>query len=663
MSVINRIKKQVSILQEVDKTTKYTGSGPKKKACCPFHDDRDPSMVINTTSGHFRCFGCGARGSVIDWVMERDGLNLYDAVDQITEEWGINREHDPQWEARREVIRKNKAKAEGARQNLETLTGPRAYLAKRGISEESVQHFGLGATPNGDGVVIPFADAQGSIVGFAVRKVDPNAKPKYLNSSAKEGFDKGANLYNLANARRALKDRLYVVEGYFDVWSAHQAGYPATVAICTSKLTEEQALLIGATCYEGEPIVLVPDTDKTGQDRCADNIAVLASKAPRSPVYVVNLPGKDLGDLTGNQEAVQVILERPMTATEWLVRKALRDEPDLDSQMRAVERIALGVTNPIERDGLAELLAEAWKKDLAIVRDFLGTARERGRIDPGKLLTVGSSILDYLTKSEGHHLGFSRLDVLTRGVSAGEVVGVMARSGVGKTTIALNIANNLIKRYRETPGVFFSMEQQAGPVELRLAQIHYGQERESVTDRLIFDGAGDLTGAFRNLLICQEGGLTVADMDEYISVASSRRFDAPVGWIVIDYLGYIAAPRGMTKTYEVVTYNAKAVKQLAKKHNLMVVLLIQTGRGEKGDGSEPVSFADARDSGAIEESVDFMLGAWRPSLADPANIPQHDTMMVRLLKNRNGPPGEASLNFDTHTLRITEGVIRNGPGY
>lgn len=664
MSIIARIKAQVSLLTEAAKTVKYrTGYGGKHSAKCPFHDDSSPSLVLNSVKGTFRCYGCGAGGSVVDWVMERDGLGLFEAIDQLAEEYGINRDRDPLWEARRQVVLGNKAKAEKAREALTETTEPLAYLARRGVTPETVAHFELGATKQGDGVVIPFPDGFGSVVGFAIRWTD-NRKPKYWNSSADDGFDKGGNLYNLHRARRAMKDRIFVVEGYFDVWSAHQAGFPATVGICTSKMTDAQAALLGQACDDGESVVLVPDADRTGRDRCADNILLLAAKAPKSRVYVVEMDGgKDLGDLSGNPEAVRALLSNPMGATEWLVRKALKDEPDLDGQMRTIERIAQGIANPIERDNLAELLASEWRKDVSVVREFLGTARERGRIDSAKLLSVGSSILDFVQQGDGLRIGFPSIDDMTRGIRPGEVFGLMARSGVGKTTVALNIAENLVRAYPDVPGIIFSMEQQAGPVEMRLAQIRYDMTRDAVTDHLLFGGVEDFQAAYKNLLICQEGGLSVADLEEYISIASARRFGARVGWIAIDYLGYVSAPPGIRDAYGASSYNAKAIKQLAKRHELAVIELIQTGRSGDGSGSEPVTMASARDSGVIEESVDFMGGIYRPALNNPSSIGTYDRMMFRLLKNRNGPLGESELTFKTSSMRVYEGVISNARSF
>lgn len=653
-SLTHRIKAQVSLRTEVSKTVQYrNGHGGKATCKCPFHDDTSPSMSLNFEKSYFRCWACGARGSVIDWVMLREGFGLYEAVDYLAEQYGVVKDSDPLWEARRAVVLRNRQKAKDAHEALATKQGPLEYLRSRHILEDTIQTYQLGA---GDGcVVIPFHDAWGEMAGFAFRYTDPNRKPKYINSSASEGFDKGSNLYGLSAARRILKDRLYVVEGYFDVYSAHQAGFPA-VGICTSKMTTEQAELIGSTLIDGESVVLVPDQDKVGRDRCADNINLLLARAPKVPVYVVDVPEKDLGDYLGQPEEVKALLGKAMNANEWLVRKALKDEPDRDAQMRAIEVLAKGISNPIERDSLAQLLSVVWSKDLSVVRDFLGTAKDRGRIDPSNLLSVGFSVLEFVNRGDGYHPGFPSIDRITRGVSGGEVMGIMARSGVGKTTVSLNIARNLIHKYPDAPGIFFSMEQQVGPVELRLAQIEFDKSRDGVIDYLTFGGEQELKDRFSNLLVVQEGGLSVDDIDEYIGLASGRRFAASVGWVVIDYLGYIRPPRGAADGYQAVSQNARAIKQLAKKHNCAIFLLVQTSRGNGGTGAEPVTMDAARDSGAIEESVDFMLGFWRPSLATPGSILRYDTMMCRLLKNRNGSPAEVSMTFDTNSLRVYEGV-------
>lgn len=254
-------------------------------------------------------------------------------------------------------------------------------------------------------------------------------------------------------------------------------------------------------------------------------------------------------------------------------------------------------------------------------------------------------------------LGFGSLDAEMRGISPGQVCGIAARTSVGKTWALNTIEYNctarddmsIVSLSLEMPGLEWAERALAVHQDVAPEQVE-GWARSSELDRY--------TDVFlkrtRNVLLCEDPcqigqlGALVARGREMTGV--------PVRLVMIDYLGLLGAPG--RDTYERASAVARGLKQFAKASRVSVVVAMQLSRAA-GDGSIPVTLDMLRDSGALEEAVDFLIGCWRPGRAtdqpEEAQLALQDTMRVRLLKNRKGHDGrEVDLTFRPESRRLVE---------
>lgn len=291
---MDEIRARVNVSEIIGKSIKVTRAGREFKACCPFHNEKTPSFTINDQKGFYHCFGCGAHGDVIGFVMQYNNFSFMEAVEQLAAQAGLEvPQATPQ---EREKSERQKTYYEildiCSKWFEEQLFAPEnnfvlEYLKKRGLSDEIIRAFRLGFAPedrdlfvtamqskkipmnvlselgmtrpykNKDGaysffrgrVMFPVADRRGRVVAFGGRilpqydKPDGNfTPPKYLNSSDHPLFQKGQLLYNYTKARQAGANEkpIIVTEGYMDVIALAQAGIEGAVAPLGTAMTEEQ---------------------------------------------------------------------------------------------------------------------------------------------------------------------------------------------------------------------------------------------------------------------------------------------------------------------------------------------------------------------------------------------------------------------------------------
>lgn len=250
-------------------------------------------------------------------------------------------------------------------------------------------------------------------------------------------------------------------------------------------------------------------------------------------------------------------------------------------------------------------------------------------------------------------LGYPRLDKLLRGIRPGQVCGIMARAGVGKTLIACNVIHNIYRREDSHPVLFFSLEMPAAEIAARLFAIDNQTSPESV-EQYFSEAMSDPVvkrwlGLYGQFLIDDETSPPLAKIEQRYAEAE-RILGRSIPLIVIDYLGLISSPGN--SPYERVSNIARGLKNTAKRLNCAVLVLIQTSRAG-GNGGEPVTLEQGRDSGAIEEACDFLLGVWRPELSAKDRGNSGD-MELAILKNRHGRTDDIEMFFDKETLRIRE---------
>jgi DNA primase len=284
---LEELRSRLSITEVVARKVKLTRKGREHWGCCPFHNEKTPSFSVSDEKGFYHCFGCGAHGDVIGFVMRAGGLPFPEAVERLAGEAGMEvpkATPEERERAKREASLYDVM--EGACRHYERcLQGKEgrealAYLKGRGLSDETIARFRLGFSPDDYNelktallsesvskemlieaglliqpedrgrdpyarfrgrVMFPITDKRGRVVAFGGRIMGAG-EPKYLNSPETPLFHKGRQLYALAQAREGARasGRLIAVEGYMDVIALHQAGLDQAVAPLGTALTEAQ---------------------------------------------------------------------------------------------------------------------------------------------------------------------------------------------------------------------------------------------------------------------------------------------------------------------------------------------------------------------------------------------------------------------------------------
>ena len=299
---------------------------------CPFHGEKTPSFNIYTENGSFYCFGCGAGGDVITFIMKIENLDYIEAVKFLAQRAGMSLPEDSVDDSmsklRNRVFEANREAARFFYSKLYSKEGTDAlkYLHNRALSDNTIKRFGLGYSPdsryaltnhlkskgftdneliaanlvfksrNGNYVVdrfvnrvmFPIIDVRGNVIAFGGR-IMSDQKPKYLNTSDTIVFNKSHNLFSLNNAKNSGTRRLILCEGYMDVIAVNQAGFTDAVATLGTALTAEQAMLMKRYCDE---VVICYDADEAGQKATSRAISILRNTGLN--VRVLTIPdGKD----------------------------------------------------------------------------------------------------------------------------------------------------------------------------------------------------------------------------------------------------------------------------------------------------------------------------------------------------------------------------------
>ena len=374
---------------------------------CPFHGEKTPSFNIYTEDGHFYCFGCGAGGDVISFVMKIENLDYIEAVRFLAQRAGLSMPEDDYDDSMSRLrSRIYEANREAARFFYSKLNSPEGaaameYLKGRELADSTIRHFGLGFAPDsrfalgdhlrskgftkaeltaanlvfdarsGNGtvdrfynrVMFPIIDVRGNVIAFGGR-VMSDQKPKYLNTSDTLVFNKSNNLFSLNNAKNSKSRSLILCEGYMDVIALNQAGFTQAVATLGTALTSEQAALMKRYCDE---VIICYDADEAGQKATARAIDIL--RRAGLTVRVLTVPdGKDPDEFLRRfgdkgHEAFNNLLSGSGNDLDYRLSK-LRSGFDMSSSQGKLSYLNEGVKllaaldNPLERDIYASRLAD-----------------------------------------------------------------------------------------------------------------------------------------------------------------------------------------------------------------------------------------------------------------------------------------------------------------
>jgi DNA primase len=371
-SFIDELIARADIVEVIGLRVPLKKAGREYKACCPFHGEKTASFWVSPEKQFYHCFGCGAHGTVLRFLMEHDRMAFPEAVEDLAQRLGLEvpREGgDAASNIRRPEESLYELMARVASFYSETLARDeraRQYLARRGLEREVIERFGIGFAPNSwnevlrrfganeadrkqladlgliierergqirdgerhydrfrDRIMFPIRDARGRVIAFGGRIIE-QGEPKYLNSPETALFHKGRELYALYETRRARSNlkRLLIVEGYMDAVRLHQSGITYAVATLGTATTPEHFKRIFRLVNE---VVFAFDGDRAGRAAAwrALQHALPEAREGREIRFLFLPDGHDPDSLVGEEgpEAFEKRLETTLPLSEYLVRE------------------------------------------------------------------------------------------------------------------------------------------------------------------------------------------------------------------------------------------------------------------------------------------------------------------------------------------------------
>jgi DNA primase len=310
---VSEIKNTADIVEVISEVVVLKKTGKNYIGLCPFHSEKTPSFTVSPEKQIFYCFGCAAGGNVFSFLMKHDGMSFPDAAKILAGRYGIDipttamsPEQKRRMSQRESLFATNRLAMEFFRKQLfDDISGRRAmaYLNKRGINKEIFDNFYLGYAPEGwdnllrfftkknisldlvekvglivsrkeksgfydrfrDRLIFPIFDLNMQVIGFGGRVMD-DSLPKYLNSPETPVYNKSRSLYGLHLAKMKCREneRVFIVEGYFDLLALHQHGLQDSVATLGTSLTPEHVQLLKGFVGKDGRVILVFDSDDAG---------------------------------------------------------------------------------------------------------------------------------------------------------------------------------------------------------------------------------------------------------------------------------------------------------------------------------------------------------------------------------------------------------------
>lgn len=386
---INDLIERADIVDVIGRSVPLRRAGQEFSACCPFHDEKTPSFFVSPRKQFYHCFGCGATGSVVGFLMAYQNLEFREAIESLAEQLGIevpqsaapNAEPAQSREPLREALEEAQAHFLNALRKHPAAVEATEYLKGRGLTGQIARDFGIGFAPPGwdglttalkdrvpesvlidaglakrrdDGrlfdmfrhrVTFPIHDARGRLIGFGGRAIGDDT-PKYLNSPETRLFSKGRELYNLDRARREASraGQVLVVEGYMDVIALAQFGVDYAVATLGTAATREHCEKLFRVSHD---VVFCFDGDNAGR-RAARRAAETCLPLLRDgrSVGVRFLPnGEDPDSLVRKSGPDSFHNREGVTPLAEYLLESLCEETELDSMSGRARLVSLA--NPL----------------------------------------------------------------------------------------------------------------------------------------------------------------------------------------------------------------------------------------------------------------------------------------------------------------------------
>ena len=427
-SFLQELKLRSDITEIASSYVNLKRHGRNMVGLCPFHGEKTPSFNIYTESGSFYCFGCGAGGDVITFIMKIENLDYVEAVKFLAQRAGMEMPENTYDDSLSKLrMRIYEANREAARFFHATLLSQRGqsglnYIRGRALSDRTIRHFGLGFADddwnslcnhlknkgfseyeiysanlafkrkNGNGiydrfvnrVMFPIIDLRGNVIAFGGR-IMTDEKPKYLNTSDTPVFKKSENLFSLNNAKSSGTRTLILCEGYMDVIALNQAGFTNAVATLGTALTNEQAVLMKRYADE---VIICYDADGAGQKATARAIDILRNAG--LPIKILTVPsGKDPDEFIRSKgdngpAAFKLLIEKCGNDIEYRLMK-LKENYNLNTTdgkvafLNEAVKIVATIESPIERDVFASKLCAELEIDKNAFLEQISKVKRRDR--------------------------------------------------------------------------------------------------------------------------------------------------------------------------------------------------------------------------------------------------------------------------------------------
>lgn len=432
-SDIEEIKSRLNIVDILGTYIRLEKAGVNWKALCPFHNEKSPSFMVSEERQRWHCFGCQKDGDIFSFVMEMEGLDFKDALNNLAEKAGvelkkINSKLAAEKSKTLEILELATKfyetqlwKGEGKEKIIK-------YLYNRGLKDEALKEFRLGYAPKGwrnllafltgrgykveeinktgllvkkennksdvasyydrfrDRIIFPVADLNRKVVGFSAR-VAPGGdetQAKYVNTPETEAYHKSKILYGIDKARREMrqKDFVLLVEGNTDVIAAWQAGLKNTVAVSGTALTPEQ---VGIIKRYTDKVKMLFDMDSAGENATKKSIKLCFEK--EMDVQIVTLPeGKDAAELAQKDpEKLKAAVENAQGAMEYFFEKTFsKYDRNKVADKKAIAEDLLAqignLANEIEKRHWLKKLANDLETEETVLADMLKKATLKERL-------------------------------------------------------------------------------------------------------------------------------------------------------------------------------------------------------------------------------------------------------------------------------------------
>lgn len=433
--VIDEIVSANDIVDIISEYVTLKKMGTSHKCCCPFHVEKTPSFVVTREKQLYHCFGCGAGGNVITFIMEIEKLNFVEALKFLADKVHIKLPQNQQYNSERNEKRERQLliHRDAAIYYYKTLlhdSKAMAYLLDRKIDKATIKKYGLGYAPkygNGllrylfskkyninellesglilrsknrstndlydrfrDRIMFPIQNVTGKVIAFGGRVLDNSISPKYLNSPETQIFHKGKNLYGLNNAKKQIvNEQIIIVEGYMDVIGLYQKGIKNAVASLGTAFTQDQSKLLKRYAKE---LVVIYDGDRAGQEATSKAIEILQDND--IDIKIVSLPDNLDPDEYINQygkDAFELQMSKGMTPLEYKISKLKQsyDISSVDGKIKFTKEMAAYLSNVnsgIEREAyLNKMAADTGISKETILQEIKkNVTKEHKKISDGK---------------------------------------------------------------------------------------------------------------------------------------------------------------------------------------------------------------------------------------------------------------------------------------